>query len=219
MLSWITDNLLWSQGQLIVFLCVLAAVIAYCTFPRLLYVVLLFFIFSFSFFRNPTRISPQALSDDSLIVSPADGKVVAIEHDPSNGFNGYARKISIFLSPLDVHVNWVPFAGTIEKMQYKPGAFAFAFLPKSSELNERNDVTFKHPNGQPVMVRQIAGTVARRICWWITPGQQMTVGDKFGMIRFGSRIEIFLPENVEILVSMDQRVYGGDTIIGKWLGE
>lgn len=217
MLTSITNNLLWSQGQVIVIACIITALISYFTYPRLLYIVLLFFIFSYYFFRNPSRVSQASLADSSLIVSPADGKVVAVEQNLSHpDYPEYTQKISIFLSPLDVHVNWVPFAGNIESMHYKPGAFAFAFLPKSSELNERNDVVCKHQNGQTVMVRQIAGTVARRICWWVTPGQQVAVGEKFGMIRFGSRVELFLPANIDILVSVDDRVYGGETILAKF---
>lgn len=217
MLTSITNNLLWSQGQVIVLACAVATLLAYFTFPRLLYIVLLFFIFSFYFFRNPTRVSAQAQADSSLIVSPSDGKVVAIEQNFSHpDYPDYTQKISIFLSPLDVHVNWVPFASSIERMHYKPGAFAFAFLPKSSELNERNDIVCKHPNGQTVMVRQIAGTVARRICWWVKPGQQLAVGDTFGMIRFGSRVELFLPKNIAIKVAVGDRVYGGETILAQF---
>lgn len=223
----IKNNLLWSQGRAIIL--VLSALLAAgCLFQHFhpsigvsvyLAAVIGFFIFSFYFFRNPTRVCDAALHSSSIIVCPADGKVVDIQYDKACPFEGYPQKVSIFLSPFDVHVNWVPFAGSVEKMQYKPGAFMFAFLPKSSELNERNDVVFKRlaSLSDTIVVRQIAGTVARRICWWVRPGDRVRLGDKYGMIRFGSRVDLFLPAQVELKLVMNQRVHGGKTVCGVWL--
>lgn len=217
MFTALKNNLLWSQGQPIVLGCLIFAGISWLLFPILLYGVLGFFIFSVYFFRYPQRFCREALISDAILVCPADGKVVDIQYSHNNDLEGYAQKVSIFLSPFDVHVNWVPFAGTIEKMLYRPGAFMCAFLPKSSELNERNDLVFKrlHTN-QTVLVRQIAGTVARRICWWVKTDDAARVGDTFGMIRFGSRVDILFPVEIDLKLVMGQRVYGGQTVFGEW---
>lgn len=130
--------------------------------------------------------------------------------------NIYTKKVSIFLSALDVHVNWAPVSGSVKDVQYRNGTFKFAFLPKSSEFNERNDLLILADNGKTIKVRQIAGMVARRICCWVKSGDKLKAGDKYGMIRFGSRIEIFLPDSVELNVGVGQRVYGGQTILGRW---
>lgn len=216
MISIIKNNLLWSHGRPIIALCGIGMILGFLFFSPLWYGSLCFFLFSIYFFRNPLRICESAVRDGAVLVCPADGKVVAIEYDPDNGIEGYARKVSIFLSPFDVHVNWVPYAGVVAAMQYRPGAFLCAFLPKSSELNERNDVVFRHLNRHTVLVRQIAGIVARRICWWVTPHTRVRLGDTFGMIRFGSRVEVFVPAEVEVQLTVGQRVYGGHTVFGIW---
>ncbi len=209
-------NLLWSQGRQILYVLAGLTCISFFLLPVLLYLLLAFFIFSFIFFRYPDRVCNQALGNSNIIVCPADGKVVAIQHDSDNGFEGYAHKVSIFLSPLDVHVNWVPFTGKVKNMIYKKGNFQFAFLPKSSDFNESNSFVFSNALGRQLVVRQIAGTVARRICWWVNVGESVKVGDTFGMIRFGSRVDILLPENVIIEVMLGQRVYGGKTVLAIW---
>lgn len=118
-------------------------------------------------------------------------------------------KLLSFLSPLDVHVNWLPTLGIIKEVVYHQGAFAMAFLPKSSELNERNDVLLQTQTGKLILVRQIAGTIARTIVCWVKPGDIINqTGKLFGMIKFGSRIEIFLPQDAVIDVTEGQRVYG-----------
>ena len=154
-----------------------------------------------------------ALSDENVIICPADGRVVDVQQ---GDFNGYAQRVSIFLSPLDVHVQWAPFTGVAQDIIYKKGTFSMAFLPKSSELNERNDVVFVDEHQRLVVVRQIAGTIARRICCWISSGDSVVAGDKYGMIRFGSRVEIFLPAKVHISVQKSERVYGGQTVLGSF---
>lgn len=213
----IKRNLLWSQGRQILYVLAVLACVFFFLLPILLYPLLAFFLFSVMFFRYPDRVCKEALVNSNIIVCPADGKVVAIQHDSHAGFEGYAYKVSIFLSPLDVHVNWVPFTGKLKNMVYKKGNFQFAFLPKSSDFNESNSSVFSNNLGQQLVVRQIAGTVARRICWWVKIGESVKVGDTFGMIRFGSRVDILLPENVKIEVILGQRVYGGNTVLGVWL--
>ena len=200
MITFFTTNLLWSEGWFLVVVSAAVAVLGFFFFRPLFYLVLIFFCFCLWFFRNPDRVCPQALRDDRVIVCPADGTVVQIQYDPQGRFDGYQQKVSIYLSPMNVHVNWVPVSGVIEKIIYHKGEFALAFLPKSSDLNERNDVHIRMQNGRTVIVRQIAGTIARTIRCWTKPGQQVQAGQKYGMIKFGSRVDLLLPEHVEISV-------------------
>jgi len=216
MISALRSNLLWSEGLAIATVLGIVGIVSFFFFRPLFYVIVGFFLFSLYFFRNPERTCQAALTDSSVLVCPADGKVVAISRDANNGFEGFAQRISIFLSPLDVHVNWTPIAGVTKKITYKPGAFKIAFLPKASELNERNDLLLESSDGKTILVRQIAGLVARRICCWVTEGERVAFGQKYGMIRFGSRVDIFLPENVKLDIGVGQRVYGGQTVLGRW---
>jgi phosphatidylserine decarboxylase len=160
------------------------------------------------------------VGDNSVIVSPADGKVVDVTYDNTNGLDGYPQRISIYLSPIDVHVNWIPVDGIVEAIIYYPGKFLLAFLPKSSLLNEHNDIIIKPvkplDHDHTIKVRQIAGFVARRICTWVSVGQHVTAGQKYGMIKFGSRVDIFLPTCARVQVSVGQTVCGGQTVLGRW---
>jgi phosphatidylserine decarboxylase len=207
---------LWTAGQEILIGTVVVAVVAFFVYRPLLYVAVLFFLFSLYFFRNPARHCVESDYDDTVILCPADGKIVDIQYDPTGGFDGYERKVSIFLSPLDVHVNWVPTNGMVSAVVYRPGTFSMAFLPKSSALNERNDLVITTPFGESILVRQIAGTLARRICCWVEKDSLVVKGQKFGMIRFGSRVDILLPATTELAVGFGQRVYGGQTVLGRW---
>lgn len=214
MQTYITNNLLWSQAPGLVALLALCFIAALYWYRPLLILIIPLMLFSIYFFRNPERICLPALHDPSIIVSPADGKVVSITPCSEEG---YAYKISIFLSPFDVHVNRIPVSGVVESVEYRSGTFSFAFLPKSSELNERNDVCIRAVyTNQLILVRQIAGTIARRICCWVKPDDAVTGGQIFGMIRFGSRVDLLLPKNVHSVVGVGQRVYGGQTVIGVW---
>lgn len=215
MFSMITSNLIWSESPWIVIILVLAALIGWFLFKPAFYAAVVLFLFFFYFFRNPERICPEALVDSNVIVCPADGRVVDINYDPNGGLSGYHQKISIFLSPLNVHVNWTPVAGIIEKIEYVRGKFMMAFLPKSSELNEHNDMVIQHASGKKILARQIAGTVARRIVCWAHENQHVAAGQKYGMIKFSSRVDLFLPKEAEIQVRVGQSVYGGKTVIGR----
>ncbi|MFC1842945.1 phosphatidylserine decarboxylase family protein [Candidatus Dependentiae bacterium] len=210
------NNLLWTQGLPILLVLGAIAVFALLFFKPVIYVVLGLFIFSVYFFRNPQRVCKEALDNPAVLICPADGKVVDVVYDKDNGLDGYAQRVSIFLSPFDVHVNWAPMSGTVKEIKYKKGAFKVAFLPKSSQLNERNDLLILGQNGKTIKVRQIAGLVARRICCWVNEGDSLKAGDKYGMIRFGSRVDIFLPAEVKLNVGVGQRVYGGQTVLGRW---
>lgn len=212
-LSYIRSNLLWSAGRSIAIVLGVAMIGAAFFYMPLFFALIPFAVFSFWFFRNPDRYCQQAQVDKKVIVCPADGRVVNIITDQR--FGEYTQRVSIFLSPLDVHVNWAPITGKIEQVQYRPGKFLVAFAPKSSDINERNDVVIRTSGGFSVKVRQIAGFVARRIVCWVDKGESVTVGYKYGMIRFGSRVDIFLPANATIAVSVGQRVYGGQTVLGE----
>ncbi len=163
------------------------------------------------FFRNPPRITPTC---DKCIIAPADGTIVAIETVPENEFFCEPRlKLSIYMSALNVHVNRVPITGKVIYNQYHPGKYLVAFHPKASELNERNTVVIETPDGHQVLIRQIAGLLARRIRYYLVNNQPASVGKELGFIKFGSRCDIFLPTDSIIRVTMDQKVTGGETIL------
>jgi len=215
MFEFITGNLLWTQAPLVLLGIIAVAVIGLFFWRPLFYIAAVAFLFCFYFFRNPVRVCPEALIDPNVIVCPADGTILEVVHSPEGAFHGYYHKVSIFLSVFNVHVNWTPIPGMVEKVKYSQGQFAMAFLPKSSELNEHNDVVITHPNGQSVLVRQIAGTIARRICCWVNIGDVVNAGHKFGMIKFSSRVDLFLPAHAKLNVHVGQTVTGGQTVIGR----
>ena len=216
MITFFTKNLIWTEGIYVLYALGFLLFFATFFFRRLKWLAVGLLVFSFYFFRNPDRVCRQALYDPSLLICPADGKVVDMQYDKNGKFEGYEQKVSIFLSPLDVHVQWMPVAGTVKKVAYKEGEFAMAFLPKSSEKNERNDVVMETEQGKTILVRQIAGTIARRICCWTKEGEHVDRGEKFGMIRFGSRVDVFLPKEVLLSIGVGQKVYGGKTVLGRW---
>jgi len=165
------------------------------------------------FFRNPPRSTPNLAS---AVIAPADGTIVAIEPtDETEYFHDSRLKISIYMSALNVHVNRAPITGKVIYNQYHPGEYLVAFHPKASELNERNIVVLEHANGQRILVRQIAGLLARRIRYFLTQGQAVQAGDELGFIKFGSRCDVFLPLNAEARVYLDQKVTGGETILAQ----
>lgn len=171
-------------------------------------------LFHFYFFRDPERDIPIG---NELILSPADGRVVLIEEvEEPYYFKSKVTRMSIFLSVLDVHVNRIPISGKIEFFKYIQGKFLVAFTDKASEVNEQSVIGIKHQKGK-ILFKQIAGIIARRIVYHITEGQIVTAGDRFGMIRYGSRVDIFFPENVVLKVSLHDKVYGGETIIGEFI--
>jgi phosphatidylserine decarboxylase len=162
------------------------------------------------FFRDPERTPP---ADESLIVSPADGTVVALENAQQE-FIGNAMRVSIFLSLFDVHVNRAPFTGRVRWIRYETGQFGHAGKAAASELNERNTLAIER-DGVKIVVRQIAGLVARRIVCWAQPEQTVTRGERFGLIKFGSRVDVFMPSDVKILVRLGEHVKGGESAIAQ----
>lgn len=169
-----------------------------------------FFAFTLNFFRDPERKTPAG---DNLIVSPADGKVVQIkEVDEPEFLKSRAKQVSIFMSPLDVHVNRFPMSGIVRYYRYIPGRYVVAFEEKSSEANERTHIGIEH-GAYKVLFKQIAGFIARRIVANINVGMDAFAGERFGMIRFGSRVDVLVPMNAEVNVQLNDRVVAGETAL------
>ena len=166
------------------------------------------------FFRDPPRVTPLR---DGLVVAPADGRISAIEHlrpPVELGLGDTERvRISIFLSVFDVHINRAPVAGNITRSLYVPGSFLNAALDKASEENERRALVITRPDGSQIGVVQIAGLIARRIVTFTGEGDTVGAGERFGLIRFGSRVDIYLPAGQGTLVAIGQRAIGGETIL------
>jgi len=159
------------------------------------------------FFRNPERLG---LSEANDVIAPVDGKVVVIEEVEEKEFlKTRCIQLSIFMSPLNVHVNRYPVSGKVVYTKYHPGKYLVAFHPKSSELNERTTVVVETEDGKNVLFRQIAGAVARRIVLYAKNGEDAKAGDEYGFIKFGSRLDIFLPIGTEILVKIGDKTKGG----------
>lgn len=173
----------------------------------------IFFILIVQFFRDPHRETPVG---DDLIIAPADGKVVVIEEvDEPEYLKTKCRQISIFMSPVNVHVNRYPTSGKVLYEKYHPGKYLVAWHPKSSTENERTTVVVEHPKGQ-VLFRQIAGALAKRIVNYAKVGHVAKAGAEYGFIKFGSRIDIYLPLECEINVELNQKTVGGETVIARW---
>jgi phosphatidylserine decarboxylase len=166
-----------------------------------------FFLF---FFRDPDRVSPQ---DPTLVLSPADGRVlVAGQADPRAAPPGEWAQISIFLSPMDVHVNRAPVSGLVTKVDFRPGTFLPAYHADAAARNERSEVWVDH-GGLPVVFRQLVGILARRVVCRVKPGAHLQAGERFGIMKFGSRMDVFLPPAAELKVQVGQKVVGGVTVI------
>lgn len=164
-----------------------------------------------SFFRKPIR---KIFVDDTRIVAPADGKIVTIEevYEPEY-FKDKRLQVSVFMSPANVHINWMPVSGRIEYVKYHPGKFLVAWHPKCSTENERNTIVIKDEDGDEILLRQIAGFLARRIVSYPKVGQELAQGNEFGFIKFGSRVDIFLPLEAQVEVEIGQKVKGNKTVI------
>jgi phosphatidylserine decarboxylase len=166
------------------------------------------------FFRDPDRAIPN---QPGAMVSPADGKVILVSNvDRTSFYEGNCKKISIFMSVFNVHVNRIPFDGKVREVRYYPGKFFAANLDKASLQNEHNAVFLETENGQRLCVVQVAGLIARRIICKVQPGDDMVRGQRFGLICFGSRLDVYLPEDVEIKVAVGDKITAGASIIGQF---
>lgn len=217
-------NLIHREGYPFVFLAVITWSVVTVTlsgsasnlvFWPVFIVLTILMILIIQFFRNPKRTIP--VLDDQLIYAPADGKIVVIEkvYD-AEYFKADRLQVSIFMSPLNVHVNRYPFSGSVTYTKYHPGKYLVAWDPKSSTENERNSVVIKNRNGEEILQKQIAGAVARRIISYAEVGQTIKQGADQGFIRFGSRVDLLLPLDTEINVEIGQKSIGNKTVIGRF---
>lgn len=172
------------------------------------------FLFTAYFFRNPKR---YIVAEDDMVLSPCDGKVVAIEevYEPEY-FKDKRLQVSIFMSPTNVHVNWNPISGEVKYSKYHPGKYLVAWHPKSSVKNERTSIVIEDEDGVEVLVRQIAGALARRIVNYCEEGAEIEQGKQLGFIKFGSRIDLYLPLDAKMEVDLKQKVKGGKTVIARF---
>lgn len=170
-------------------------------------------LFSVWFFRNPARVVPQG---PKLVVAPGDGKVIAVEEEFEPRYlKERSLRVTIFLNVFDVHINRMPCDGVIEDVQYQPGLFLVASKPEATLRNEQNAMMIKTHEGIKVLCVQVAGLIARRIVWWISPRDRAIRGERYGLIRFGSRMDTFLPMGTILRVAVGERVKGGETILGE----
>jgi phosphatidylserine decarboxylase len=170
-------------------------------------------LFIFSFFRDPERVIPAGAG---AVVSPGDGRVVVVTDEEYEGRPG--KRISIFLAVWNVHVNRSPAAGTITRMEYRPGKFLAAMRERASVENEQNVFTLSTEAGEMVF-KQIAGLIARRVVSWKKVGDKVSRGERIGLVRFGSRVDVWVPREAEILVKLGQNVKGGASVLAKWPGK
>ena len=170
-------------------------------------------LFMVYFFRDPERTIP---SQPDAVVSPADGRVlIAGDAEAASAPAGTWKQISIFLSPLDVHINRIPVAGRVTRVEYTPGRFLAAYRPESARVNERNEIYIERDGGT-VVCRQVVGVLARRLVCRVGPGAVVRTGERFGLMKFGSRIDLYLPPRATLRVAVGDRVRSGETVVATW---
>jgi phosphatidylserine decarboxylase len=170
-------------------------------------------LFMVYFFRDPQRVVPEQAD---AVVSPADGRVlVAGDAEAASAPAGAWKQISIFLSPLDVHINRIPIGGRVTRVEYTPGRFLAAYRPESARVNERNEVWIERDGGV-VVCRQVVGVLARRLVCRIAPGAVVRTGERYGLMKFGSRIDLYLPPRATLRVAVGERVRSGETVVATW---
>jgi phosphatidylserine decarboxylase len=178
-----------------------------------LIISIIFYVLVLQFFRNPKR---NTILNNQQVIAPADGKIVAIEEvEETEYFKGKCLQISIFMSPLNVHVNRYPISGEVAYAKYHPGAYLVAWHPKSSTLNERTTVVVKSPEGHEVLYKQIAGALARRIVMYAKEGTKVLQGTDSGFIKFGSRVDVLLPLDANVLVKIGDVSRGGEMVLAE----
>lgn len=197
---------------IVVFILILVSIFSSSNFVRVPLIILALFlvVFTLNFFRDPDRTVPNK---DKIVVSPADGRVLFVKDVLDDKFlNSKAKMVSIFMSPLNVHVNRIPISGKVEYVNYIKGDYLAAFEDKASERNERNEIGITNSTGK-VLFTQIAGFVARRIVSDLKVGDSVNIGNRFGMIKFGSRVDIIVPVDWQVKVKKDDNVTAGETIL------
>ena len=209
-----TQRFIAREGYTFILICVAAC--ALCSFFSYALAALwigagLFVAF---FFRNPEREAPAG---DDLIIAPADGRILAVEDiEDAPHIQGPVTKVSIFMSVLNVHMNRMPITGKVSDVIYKPGKFLVASFDKASKDNEQNILVLERQCGSKLAMVQIAGLIARRIICYVKPGDNLDAGERFGLIRFGSRVDLYLPKPNSIDINVGDRVKAGRTIVGRW---
>lgn len=209
----VREGYVWTLVPLLAALAVGALGLAWASSPLLVlaFVLLLLALFMAYFFRDPERAAP---TERTVIVSPADGRVTLVGKLSPEDANS-PKVVSIFLSPLDVHINRSPISGTVSDVTYTKGRFKPATSDTASLVNEQNALTIQG-EGLTIVCKQIAGVLARRIVCWKKPGDRLELGERFGLIKFGSRTDLVMPPEVEVLVTVGERVRGGVTVIGRF---
>lgn len=183
-------------------------------FVTIAFICIFFFLIFLQFFRSPRK---NYVLNEKFVIAPADGKVVAIEEVfETEYFNEKRLQISIFMSPFNVHSNHNPISGIVKYFKYHPGKYLVAWHPKSSTENERTTYVIQNFEEKEIMCRQIAGALARRICWYVKKGDQVKQGKEFGFIKFGSRVDVFLPLDAYVRVKIGDKTTGAETIIAEW---
>ena len=192
---------------------ILALIFGYWHFSKWAVACFILMLFVAWFFRNPERKAPEG---ESLVISPADGKVIKIEDvNVDSLVRGSFKKISIFMNVFNVHVNRAPYGGTVKTIRYTKGKFFSANLDKASSLNEQNAIVISTDQGKEILTVQIAGLIARRIVCWIKEGMQLEKGERFGLIRFGSRLDVYLPQDAKVTVNLGDKVRAGESPLGE----
>lgn len=172
------------------------------------------FLLVLQFFRSPQRVT---IINDKHVIAPADGKVVVIEEvEETEYFNDVRRQVSIFMSPINVHINRNPVSGIVRYFKYHSGSYKVAWHPKSSTENERTTIVVEDHNQNSILIRQIAGALAKRIVWYLQTGEEVKQGEELGFIKFGSRVDIFLPLTAKVKVNLGDKTVGGVTILAEF---
>ena len=207
------DSIIAQEGYpFIIFSLIITVFVAFLGICWLLILSALISFFTIWFFRNPER---YFLEGENVVISPADGKVIKVEDIEMNStISGKFKKVSIFMNVFSVHVNRAPYSGKIEAINYHEGKFVSANLDKASSDNERNAIQIRTENGSAIWAVQIAGLIARRIVCWVKVGDTVKKGERFGLIRFGSRVDVYLPQDSRIAVKIGQKVRAGESPLG-----
>lgn len=207
------DSVIAHEGYpFIIFSLVVTVFVAFFGISWLIILFAFITFFIIWFFRNPERYFQE---EEKVLISPADGKVIKIEDVEVNGtISGRFKKISIFMNVFNVHVNRAVYSGKIETINYLEGKFFSANLDKASLDNERNEIMIRSEDGHSIWMVQIAGLIARRIVCWVNVGTTIKKGERFGLIRFGSRVDVYLPEDSQISVKLRDNVKAGQTVLG-----
>ena len=204
--------IIWT-GVVVVVLCTLAHYLESDVLQVLALVLTGIFVFHFFFFRDPSRSTPQG---ENLIIAPADGTIINIDEVEENEyFHEKVQRVCIFMSVFNVHVNRIPLQGEVEYLDYAKGRFKAAFANDAAEVNERTVIGIKSSGGK-LMFKQIAGLIARRIVYNLKEGDNVKKGDRFGLIRYGSRVDLYFPLSAKIKVNLKDKVKSGSTVIGEF---